>query len=370
MKKIYIGLLVLLIATVSLVGCTEPASTQDTIKVGFIGPLSGDGASFGKDNLVGIQVAVDDINKVGGINGKKVELLIEDDKLDEKITLNAYHKMRSVDDIDVLLSPNYGGLLAIVDQADATQHVIVNSLDTSEELAAAGEYLFAIGIHDENIGYELAHFTMDTLKKRRVAVLYNFDPITDLISGAFVRKFQEIGGHVVINEGYIDGSHDFRSVLLKAKSQGVDTLVVFGFDESGFIFKQEMELGLGMTKLAFDTVTSESFLANAGESADGIYFTSWDATGSKYQSLQRKVVAKSGSAPDQPLFTAVGYDAMITVAQAMKTGSRGKALHDSLLQVGGMEGVAGEITMSPDGIVRTVSEEMYQIQDGKFVKLR
>ncbi len=338
-----------------LVACS-PTQT-DTIKVGWVGPLTGDGGSFGQDNLLGVEAAVQELNNKGGINGKKVELLVEDDQLDETLMINTYQKFTKIDQVDVILSPDYGGLLSIVDQADRDEVVIVNSLDTSDELAEAGEYLFAVGIHDENIGYALADFAIKDHQK--VAVIYNLDPLTSLIESAFEARFEELGGEITLVEGYIDASHDFRTQLVK--SQDADAIVVIGFDETGFIFRQHEELGMNQTKIAMDTVTSENFLKNAGSSAEGIYFSSWDATGKDYQVLAKKV----SKAPDQPLFTAAGYDAMMFVAKAMKSS---EPLHDAMYSTS-MKGVTGDLIMSPDGVVRTVSEEMYQVQEGKFVKL-
>ncbi len=350
--KMKLKIIRIIVLALFLVACS-PQINKETVKVGWVGPLSGDGGSFGQDNFLGVEAAVDTLNKQGGINGKHVQLLVEDDQLDETMMINTYQKFTKIDNVDVILSPDYGGLLSVVAQADQDQVVIVNSLDTSDELAESGEYLFAVGIHDENIGYALAEFAN---QYDNIAVIYNLDPLTSLIESAFEDKYE---GNLIIAEGYTFETTDFRTPLLKVED--ADAIVVIGFDETGFIFKQMKQLGMTQTKIAMDTVTSEAFLANAGEAAEGIYFSSWDATGDDYQALAKRM----SRTPDQPLFTAAGYDAMMFVAKAMSTGTN---LHNSMYTTQ-MQGVTGELTMSPDGIVRTVSEEMYQVQNGKFVKL-
>ncbi|PIN74549.1 hypothetical protein COV18_06640 [Candidatus Woesearchaeota archaeon CG10_big_fil_rev_8_21_14_0_10_37_12] len=361
--KIWNAVLVLFLS-IFLVSCS--GESNETIKIGWVGPLTGDGASFGKDNLLGVTQAIDDINSNWGVNNKQVELIVEDSQLDETRMINAYSKFTQINNVNVILSPDYGGLLAVVDKADQEKVVIVNSLDTSDELARAGKYLFAVGIHDENIGYALADFAIE--QSTSVAVIYNQDPITALVDEAFERRYQELGGETVITEGYKDANNDFRTILLKVKEKSVAMVLVLGFDESGFIFRQAKELGLNFTFLAMDTVTSENFFANAGDASEGIYFTSWDATGAAYQELEAKLKAK-GTVPQQPLFTAAGYDAVQFVAKAMNGGESGKALHDAMYEIKNLYGITGILTMSPDGIVRTVNEEMYQIQNGEFVKL-
>jgi len=356
----------LVLATI-LASCST--NNEEEIRVGFIGPLTGDVASVGIDNLRGIEVAVDDINKAGGINGKKVKLIVEDDAFDEKQTIKTYQKLTSIDNVDVILSPTYGGLLSIVSQADESKNVIVNSLDTSEELAEAGEYLFAIGIHDENIGYAVANYAADDLQETEVAVIYNQDSLMVLISDAFKIKFEEKGGKVVIDEGYDPSTQDFRTVLLKVKESGVKNVAFFGFDESGLIPKQAKQLGLDVTLLTMDTATSENFLANAGSASEGIYFSSWDASHKSYKDFEVKFVNKYSVPPQQPLFSAAGYDATMLVTNAMRKGQRGEALHDELYKIKDVQGITGTLTMSPDGIVRTVDEEMFQIRNNEFIKL-
>lgn len=351
-------------------GCTETSidNKEEPIKVGWIGPLSGDVATLGIDNLRGVQIAVDDLNKIGGINGRQIRLIIQDDQLDDKQTINAYQKFTTINNVDVILSPSYGGLLSIVKDADRNQNVIVNSLDASEELAEAGEFLFAVGIYDESIGYALADFANNKLKEDKVAVISNQeDPFIELLQSSFEEKYD---GQIEISEKYTFATKDFRTVLLKIKNADVDTVVVLGWDESGLIFRQAKELGLDLTFLSIDTVTSELFLKNAGGGEEGTYFTNWDASGQLYQKFENKFVAKFGELPQQPLFSATGYDALLTVAEAMRNGGvNGKSLQQELYAIKNMQGITGTLTMSPDGIVRTVEEEMFQIRDGKFVKI-
>jgi len=144
--------------------------------------------------------------------------------------------------------------------------------------------------------------------------------------------------------------------------------ISFGFDETGFVFKHEHELGYNLTRLAIDTATSTNFIANAGgwNSVDGIYFTSWDSDTPGYKELERKI-SENGDTPEQPLFAAAGYDATMYVAEAMKTGESGKALHDAMYIVKNFKGITGDLSMDPDGAVRTVKEKIFQIKNEQFV---
>ncbi len=364
--KILVGVLFVII----LVACTRSPTgkvvQQEPITLAWIGPLTGSSASLGIDNYHGVELAVKELNKNGGINGHGIHLVVEDDQMDPKLTVNAYQKVTTIDYADAILSPSYSGLLSIVDKADRSKTVIVNSLDTSEEIAAGGEYLFGVGIYDEGIGQTLAEFTYATLQQQNVAIIYNNeDAFMSLVKDAFTVRFEELGGKIATAKAYTAETNDFRTMLLQIDSENINTLVVLGYDEAGFILRQAQEMGLNFTILGTDTFTSKNFLRNA-EGAEGAYFTSWHSESEAYQQFLQRFTKQYGKAPEQPLFSAAGYDAVMVVAEAMRHGgTSGKALHDALYRVRELDGITGTLTMSPDGIVRSVREEMFQIHDGE-----
>lgn len=299
--------------------------------------------------------------------------------MNPKLTTNAYQKVTTIDKVKVVLSPSYSGLLALAKEADASRTVLINSLDTSEEIAQAGDYVFGIGIYDEGIGYTLAEFAMSELqqkKPKKAAIIYNTeDAFMVLVKDAFTQRYTEQGGKVIITRAYTYETNDFRTILLKIKEQNISTVLVLGYDEAGFILKQARELGLHFTFLGTDTSTSKNFLANAGEAAEGMYFTSWNPERKQYETFLGKFKKKYGEEPQQPLFSAAGYDTVMVVAQAMQVGDSNKAqmpekIRDALYSIKDMnDGITGNLTMSRDGIVRTVQEEIFQIRAGKFVKV-
>lgn len=367
-------IIALVLISFLFVGCSSgvteraPQEKAEPIKIAWIGPLTGAVASLGIDNLHGVRLAVTVINEQGGIEGRPLQLIVEDDQLDPKLTVSAYQKAK-LQGANAILSPSYSGLLSVVNDADATKTVLINSLDTSEEIASAGEYLFAVGIYDEGIGYRLAEFIHNNLNGRTVAIIYNNeDAFMSLVKNAFADRFVSLGGRVTLSAEYSYDTTDFRTILLKARQAGADALVVLGYDEAGFILKQARELGINITILGTDTFTSKNFLANAGSAAEGIYITSWDASTPDYAGFLEQFKAAYGTAPDQPLFSAAGYDAVMVLAQAMRQGGvSGKELHDTLYLIENTQGITGVLTMSPDGVVRTVREDVFQLQDGKPV---
>ncbi len=337
----------LLMISIVLVSCSDKQT------VGWIGPLSGDYAIVGRENLRGVQLALDEFNN-------SIKLVVEDDQYDETKTITAYQKLTQVENAKSLLLVTYGGVLALSPQAENDNTIIVSSVDTSEEIANAGENVFGIGIYDEGIGFELADFAVNKLSAKTIGVLYNnVDPFVLLVVESFKQK---AGDARVIVEQYQPEDKDFRTQLAKLKE--VDALIIIGFDEAGLAAKKARELGIKAPLLGIDTVLSEGYKNNAGPAYEGMYFTSWTPSDKKqYNSFVQRYKAKFGEEPQQILFAATGYDAAKTLFNALDKDVKNEL---ATLQ---SEGLTGELTMSQDGIVRSVREQMHQIQKGQAVAL-
>ncbi len=355
MKKIIILVLIALNA------CSE----NEPLNIGWIGPLSGDVASVGTANLEGAQLAVDKINSEGGIKGKKINLLVEDDKYLNERSVAAYRKLTQVQNAKAVLMVTYGGVMSVAPIADQDKTVAINSLDASDELAKAGEFVFGIGAYDEGIGKVMAEQAL-ALSKRRAGLLYlNEDPYPILVATGFEQNFEN-KGEVVQTEVYSFGETDFRSRLLKIKNARIDVLVVIGYDEAGLAFKQAQELGINVTFLTADTISSENFQANGGSSLEGAYFPFWEAAQSpEYASFKQEYVQKFGKEPSLELYTVTGYDAMLALGQALQEEDLAKAMYD----LKNFKGVAGNINMEPDGMVRTITLAPYRYVNDTFKKL-
>lgn len=367
-------LAIIAIAMFILTACapiTGEVVAEQPIKVGFIGPMTGEAAFLGESSVKGIQLAIDDINAQGGIKGKPVKLIVEDDQLIDRQTQSAYHKLTDIDKVDAIFSVSYGGVLSLADQAAQDEVVIVETIDVSEELAEAGDYVFAIGIYDEGIGYTMAEIAKEHLDEDKIAIIfYQAEPFVVLAKDSLKQKFEELGGEIVIEQGYAPDTKDFRTMIMKAKEAGVDTIAVLSYDEGGLALKQAKELDLGIQFIGMDTFSSEVFLDIAGEAADGAYFTFWEASDKEeWEAFEKKFEAKFGEKPAQPMFTATSFDAMKVVAKAMEKGQRGEALKQALHEIKDFDGIAGDLTIEEDGVVRSVFEAPYQIQGREFVKI-
>ncbi|MBW3004155.1 ABC transporter substrate-binding protein [Candidatus Woesearchaeota archaeon] len=362
MKTVIITILVLCLF---IFGCSS-----DTVKVGWSGGLTGNLASLGKNNFRGVEIAIDEINAAGGINGKQIEFLYQDDKFEGKETLTNYQKFTRVDDVDVVLTTSYSGIFTTSPNAERDRVVVVNTVDTSEEIAEVGDYSFAVGIYDEGIGYTMAEFLAER-GEERTGILYNkADPFIELVKGAFIEQFTELGGEVERLEGYDPDQGDFRVQLTKMKEGDFDFIVIIGFEEQGIVLKQAREMAIESQFVGIDTISSRTVIESAQGAADGTYFTFWDEQSEELDAFVSKYEAEYGEIPDQLLFAVTGYDSMMMVAEAMKKGDvRGEGLKNSLYSIKDFKGLAGTLSMSEDGIVRSVREKMFRVEGEDIVRI-
>jgi branched-chain amino acid transport system substrate-binding protein len=369
MNKFKIAIALFLLVSILLTGCGTQEitgkvvqSNTKPIKIGWAGPLSSAEASLGVSNLMGVEVAIDDINKQGGINGRKVVLISENTLDDPKLNMNAYLKLVNIDKVDALMVTNYDGLFSIAPLADSQNFVVMSTVDTSEEIAQMAENVFAVGIYDEGIGFTIADFVKNDMKDDNPVIISIQGAFFEMVTDSIKQKMP-----VKTIEKYAPETTDFRPILTKLKGKGSKTFIIIGYDEVGLLIKQAKELGIDATFIGVDTVTSEGFLKNAGSAADGMFFTFWEMNNNERAAeVLQKVIAKYGKKPDAEIFTATGYDAMMLTAEAMKSP---KPLNQALYEIKDFEGITGTLTMSEDGIVRSIREQMYQNQKGTFVKL-
>lgn len=377
MRKAVIAIVIILALVVTalvLQGLQRQPNAPDTIKIGWIGPLSGDVSTIGIANKEGAELAVNAINEAGGVGGRKLVLVAEDDQYNSKISVNAFRKLIEVDSVDAVLMVTYGGIKSVSPIADAMKIITIDSLDASDEIASAGDYVFGIGIYDDGVGRIMAEYAYKIGKRRAGIIFLLDDPYPVLVKKGFLNRFKELGGSAAA-EPYSFGETDFRSRLVKIKDSNPDILVVVGYDEAGLAFRQARELGLNITFISADTLTSEGFRRNAGDSAEGAYFPFWEAAQTeKYLKFRKDYVENYGKEPVLELYSVTGYDSVLALQAALENSISAdfvnrESLRNNMYELKNISGVAGRINMDADGIVRTIELSMYQLKNSTFAKI-
>jgi branched-chain amino acid transport system substrate-binding protein len=312
-----LALLSAFVAVLALSGCAKAESK--TIKIGGIYPLSGSVAVYGTEARNGVQMAVEEINAAGGINGKQVELIAEDDEGNPEKTVNAYKKLTTQDGVKFISgSLTSGCTQAITSLAQAQKVLVVAPAATAPAVTDAGNYIFRTCFIDPFQGTVGAKFAYENLGSRKAAILY--DVGNDYSVGLydnFKKSFEAAGGTIVAAESYSTGDKDFNAQLTKIKNAAPDAVYLPDYYSTvALIAKQLRAQGINTPIIGADGWGG--ITENAGdEILNGFYSDHYasDSTDQKVIDFVSKYTAKFNSTPTS--FAALGYDAMYVIKDAI-----------------------------------------------------
>ena len=363
-------------AIVPLVGA--PASrAADTIKMGVVGPHSGDLAPYGIPSLQAAKLVVKDINAKGGILGKKVELFVEDDQCKPEIATNTATKLVS-DGVSVVLGPICSGatkpVLGIYKSANI---VVMSPSATNPDLTQSGKNpnFFRTISSDDKQGKLAADFAINVLHLKKVAILNDKGDYGQGFA-EFVQKAIEQDGkgktQVVLYDSITPGAFDYSAVIQKVIRSGADGLIYGGYHPEAS--KLVQQLRRKRSKIPFisdDGVKGDSFIKLAGKYAEGVYATGpMDLSKNPlYVKAVKEYEAAYGDKPGN--FYPQAYSAALALLNAIqKAGSTNydaiiKALHTDYVDT-----PVGRIRFDKRGDAEGVGFSVYQVQHGKYVEIQ
>ena len=238
--------------------------STESIKIGFIGPMTGPSAKYGSYEAV--RLAVEDINNRGGINSHPIELIAEDGACNSATAVEAMNKLINVDQVKIVLGGHCTPeSMAIAPIAQANKVLMLASITTSPALTGKGDYVVRtspVSVVQADLVSDLAY---NTLNLRKMAVVYEQTDYARPIAEKMKSDFEKLNGKIVVFEAYTPGITDFRTVLTKIKSEGADSIYLSAQspDAVTSFMKQAKELGLDKLKLFGNDV--------AGNFAKGSY---------------------------------------------------------------------------------------------------
>lgn len=331
MKKIRILALALAAAmvTASVTGCgsgsssgsaSTAAASGGNIKIGLVAPLSGDSGVMGESQQHGYELAINEINAAGGVNGKKLELTTYDDQGDPQKAASGAQKF--ADDESILAiggSCNSSATLAmapIIDAAGLPDLVVSSS---SPALTGCSDYFFRMAVQDNAVGPQMAQALLDRGKKNIVVFYPNNDYGTGLNTN-LKNYMEQKGGKVLSSLTYLATDQDFTAQITTAKGLNPDAIALCGTPaDSGLIIKQLKQNGVNVPIIGGTGLYNSKTVEIAGDSCEGIYVIGVYVANNpdqKVQDLVKKYQEKYGSVPDG--FAALAYDQMYVIAEAAK----------------------------------------------------
>ncbi|MDR2796675.1 MAG: ABC transporter substrate-binding protein [Spirochaetaceae bacterium] len=303
-------------ACVFLINCKRD---ENTVRIGGIFPLSGNVAAYGIEARNGILLAIDEINAADGINGRKVELIFEDDEGKPEKSVNAYNKLTTKDKVKIIIgSLTSKCTIAITSKAQAQQVLLVAPAATEEAVTDAGDYIFRACFIDQFQGTVGGIFSANELGGKQAAILYNNDNDYSVgLKDNFITGFQQQGGMIVANESYTTGDVDFNAQITKIKSANPDLIYLPDYYNTvAVIAKQLRAQGINITIVGADGWDGLTKIAGY-EVLNGFYSTHYaaDSTDTKVQNFVKSYQAKFGTIPISA--AALGYDSMYLISDAI-----------------------------------------------------
>uniref|UniRef100_A0A7C5V192 ABC transporter substrate-binding protein n=1 Tax=Caldicellulosiruptor owensensis TaxID=55205 RepID=A0A7C5V192_9FIRM len=323
-----IGIMVVLVLIISVFSYAQSSSSK-TIRLGVNLELSGAVAQFGQRNLEGLRMAIDEINSKGGVLGKKIELVVYDNKSDKTEALNIATRLATKENVLAMLSPVTSGATKSASIAATRYKVPLVSATATDDSVTIDErtgktkaYVFRICFNDSFQGSVMANFALKTLKLKTAAIIY--DASSDYSKGLyknFKETFTKGGGKVVAEEAFVKGEQDFNGILTKIRDKKPQAIFApVYYDEAGLIIKQARELGMWIPILGSDGFDDPKVVEKAGSKyATNIFFSthySSQDTDKRVQDFRKRYQQKYKIEPNA--LSALGYDLGYFIADAIK----------------------------------------------------
>ena len=262
----------ILLYTLTACGASEDEADDAPFRIGVMESVSGSGETYGNVAVRSKQMAADEINDAGGINGRMLELVVEDSKCGAQDAITAYKKLTSVDGIKIILGTSCSSaMLGVAPLAEADGVILFSGLASNPDIADAGDYIFRTQISDVEVGIN----TGNVLWADGIRTLATITEETDYAEGVrrtSVAQFEKNGGEIVAAERYASDITDFRSQLTKLLTAKPDALHVVPQSEfaAGTIVKQVRELGYEGPIYGETITVGTTSLDIAGDAATGM----------------------------------------------------------------------------------------------------
>lgn len=387
MKKIIAFAVVALLAMSMCFAGGDKESSADgaVVKIGFIGPLTGDYANYGTLCRQAVEMAIDEINAKGGVNGASIKLFAEDSEGDSQKALAAMEKLSSSDKVCAIIGPVLTGeTFSVAERAQAEGIVIITPSASHKDITNVGDYIFRTTPSDGLQGEVAGKYWSQVLGYTKLAVLYAKNDYSQGLYESMSEAFTQDGGQIVAAETFMVGDKDFKTQLTKLKNTDAQAIYLPDYTaEMAQILEQAAQLGIDKPFLSGDGFLSEEIYSLAGQYTDGVVYTASARVeeSNKNKEFKDAYTARLGIGPDS--FATNAYDATyILVSVIEKVGTDRKAIKTGMEQVKDFEGVNGIINFAPNGdlvayqgiyeVHGTTPEYLgaFAVEDGKLVQVQ
>jgi branched-chain amino acid transport system substrate-binding protein len=355
----------------------EPgAPDRSLIKIGFFGDLTGPTFNFGKSAYNGVLMAADEINQSGGINGRRIDVVIEDDKGSPEEAARLTAKLIDQDKVVAIIAGGTSGnSRAAAPKAQASHVPLISPSSTDPAVTQTGDYIFRACFVDTFQGEVMARFAVNTLKAQKAAIIFDFNsPYGRGLTDYFKLSFAKLGGRIVSEQSYAQGDADFKGQLSTIRSAEPDVIYIPGYyGDVALIVKQARMIGLTQPLLGGDGWDAPELWQLGGDALNGAFISTHYSIDDPSPTIQSFVELYKqryqNLLPDA--HAALAYDATRILFDAIARAGAvdGGKLHDALAQTKNFAGVTGLISMDANrnavkpGVVLKLQDLRYIYQE-------
>jgi branched-chain amino acid transport system substrate-binding protein len=367
MKRILLSSVV--IASLLTAFACQAGGGGDKVKIGVFMSMTGDTANFGISSVNGIKMAADEINNAGGINGKQVELDVQDDRSDPSEAATIVTKFVTQDGVNAILGEVASSRsIAAAPIAQSAKIPMLTPSSTNPEVTRKGDYIFRSCFIDPVQGAAIAQFAARTLNAKRAGIMV--DRKNDYSTGLekFISQtFTKLGGQIVVTQSFQAGDQDFNAQLTSIKGANPEVIFVPGYyGDVALIAKQARDKGITVPFVGGDGWDAKQLYEIGGKAIVGSFFSNHYSpydTDPQVQKFVNDYKSRYNSIPDA--LAATAYDAARIMFDAIKRANSldGKAIRDSLAATKDFPGVTGKVTFNEnrDAVKPIV---MIEVKDG------
>jgi branched-chain amino acid transport system substrate-binding protein len=373
-RIVVFSLAILLLAAPVAFGADEP------IKLGTVVRLSV-GSEHGVPSRRGVEMAVAEVNKAGGINGRKVELIVEDEKDSPQTAVTAVKKLIEVDKVVAIVGPmTSGDMMAAGKIADDAKVVAISPTATTPKLSGYGASLCRGCSRIDKQAEVLTDYVAKAWKPKTVAIFFSNEPYGKGCAELFSKFFEKHNIKVVATESFNRGARDFKSELTKIKATNPDMLFIPGYTpETAPAAAQARQLGMNQKILGVYGDMDPVYIQLAGKAAEGHviggeYDEGYNTPKNQAFKKNYEELVKKNNDPYNIMFAALHYDSAGVLLEGMKkNGPTSEGIRKFLKEVKDFDGVTGKLSFDQNNdVVRAGTEGVYvlEVKDGKYVKVK
>ena len=376
LRKVFLPVAIALMALAF--SCTRQSNTNDgvdhsTIKIGYFGDLSGPTFNFGRSAYQGVLMAADEINYAGGINGRRIDVVFEDDRGSAEEAARLTAKLIDEDKvIAIIAGGTSGNSRAAAPKAQSSHIPLISPSSTDPAVTQTGDYIFRACFVDSFQGEVMASFAAKTLNAHKAAIIYDFNsPYGRGLTEYFELSFAKLGGQIVSKQTYKQGDADFKGQLSSIRSAEPDVIYIPGYyGDVALIAKQARMIGLTQPLLGGDGWDAPELWQLGGDALNGAYISthySSDDPSPMIQTFVEGYKQRYGNTlPDA--HAALAYDATRLLVDAITRAgtTEGSKIREALATTRFFKGVTGDINIDKDrnAVKPTV---VLKLQDTRYI---